>query len=254
MNLEQIYNTKQVPRWIRLNENKFIVIHKDKALKIEQKKERFIMNCSEEEFFEIWFKYFDLRTDYMNSNFQIKRLSNKFRIVANRGYGIHILNQDEFEAYVYSKIIEKVGYSKASVAMNHIAKVCGIKHVQSMREAGRVTWFEFPTPEMILEKINNLGKMGKINNWLRRLCLAIVNDEYDFRNSGNELYKLFTKENKTIFPVNDIEDLLERNFNCEPEIFADEYLQEIENKGIVYMYVLHHKLNPPKEMKRYGAY
>ena len=254
MNLEQIYNSRQVPRWIKLRDDKFIVIHKDKALKIEQKKERFIMNCSEDEFFDIWFKYFDLQTDYMTLNRKVKRLGGKFKIVANRGQGIHILNQDEFESYVYSKIIANVGYDKAWIAMNHIAMVCGTKHVQAMREAGKITWYEFPTPEMILENFDNLGKMGKINNWLKRLCEAIVNDYYAYTKCGNELYQLFAANDKSEFPTNGIEELLAKNFDCDVEDFADMYLNEVENKGIAYMYILHHKLNPPKEMMRYGTY
>lgn len=253
MNLNQIYNSGQVPRWIKLSDDKFIVIHKDKALKIEQKKDRFVMNCSEEEFFKIWFDYFDLSTDYMEINNQVKRLGNKFKIISNRGKGIHVVRQDDFESYIYSKIADKVGYELAKKAISHIAKVCGIKHVQSMREAGRVTWYEFPTPEMILKNFNKLGKMGKINKWLNNLCEAIINDQYEYAKNGNDLFYLFTND-KSKFPLSDVYDLLDRNFDCDANDFAEIYLNEIENKGVVYVYVLHHMLNPPKEMKKYGSY
>ena len=254
MNLEQIYNSKQVPRWIKLKQDKFIVIHENKALKIEQKKDRFIMNCSEDEFFNIWFNYFDLATDYKQINDQVKRLGNKFKIVANRGKGIHILNQNSFESYVYSKIVSKVGYEKAFLAINHIAVTCGLKHVQSMREAGKITWYEFPGPEMILENFDSLKKMGKINNWLKILCLAITDEGFDINESGNDLHKLLALGDKSNFLTYELEDLLAKNFKCDAKDFADEYLYQIENKGIVYMYILHHKLNPPKEAKVYGTY
>ena len=250
MNLEQIYNSLQVPRWIKLKENKFVVIHKNKALKIEQNKERFIMNCSEDEFFNIWFDYFDLKTDYKQLNDKIKRLGKKFKIIANRGKGIHILNQDYFETYIYSEIAEKVGYGKAYVAINHIAEVCGVKHVQAMREAGRITWYEFPGPEMILENFDKLKKMGKINIWLKSLCESLVKGELF---AANDLYKLFDMHDSDVFPLIGIEDTLVKNFDCEPEEFADWYLDEIENKGLVYMYILHHITNPPKEKMTYGV-
>lgn len=257
MNLEQIYNSKQVPRWIKLKEDKFVVIHKDKALKIEQKKQRFFMNCSEDEFFKVWFEYFDLRTDYMTANHKIKLLGNKFKIVANRGQGIHIINQDSFEAFVYSRIAFNVGYEKAGKAINHIAMVCGTKHVQAMNEAGKVTWYEFPTPEMILEKFDKLGKMGKVNFWLRNLCEVIVHDNFDYIESlsgpDNELSRLMAIHDMLVFPVSEIEELLAKNFDCKVEDFANTYLNKIENKGIAYVYILHHKLNPPKEMKRNGS-
>lgn len=256
MNLQQIYDTKQVPRWIKLKENKFVVIHKNKALKIEQNKERFIMNCSEEEFFNIWFDYFDLRTDYKECFFETKRLGKRFKIAANKGKGIHIINQDKFESYVFSKIVTQVGYEKASKAINHIAEVCGVEHKQSMREAGRITWYEFPTPEMILSNYDKLKRMGNINEWLKCICMLITEKGFDFiiKNSEIELFHLLGLHNVDKFPSNEIKEVLERNFKCDIEDFADIYLDEIKNKGMVYMYILHHILNPSKEMLYYGTY
>ena len=259
-NLDHIYNSGQVPRWIKLKESKYVVMHKDKVLKIEQQRDRFdlnryrlIMSCTEEDFYNIWFDYFDLRTDYLDLNAKAKKLGGKFKVPANRGSGIHILNQDPFEVYVFTKIIEKVGYIRAFMAINHIAEACGIKHVQSMREAGRITWYEFPTPEMILENFDNLKKMGKINTWLKRLCEAIVNDFYAYSHNGNILYELFAKHNISAFPTYGIEETITKNFGCPAEEFADWYLCDFENKGLIYMYVLHHIMNPPEEVKLYGT-
>lgn len=258
-NLDHIYNSGQVPRWIKLKESKYVVMHKDKVLKIEQQRDRFdlnkyrlIMSCTEEDFYNIWFEYFDLRTDYMDLNSKVKKLGGKFKVPANRGSGIHILNQDPFEVYVFTKMVANVGYIRACLAINHIAEACGKKHVQSMREAGRITWYEFPTPEMILENFDNLKKMGKINSWLKRLCEAIVYDHYAFTKCGNELYELFAKHNTSVFPINGIEQTITKNFGCPAEEFADWYLYDFENKGLVYMYILHHIMNPPEEVQAYG--
>ena len=254
-NLDHIYNSGQAPRWIKLKEGKYIIPHKDKALKIEQQRDKFdftryrlILSCPEEDFYTIWFEYFDLRTDYSNECGNIRRLGKKFKVIANRGHGIHILNQDKFEAYVLSKIIANAGYEKAKVAMNHIAEVCGIKHVQSMREAGKVVWYEWPTPEMILEKHNKLKSMGKINSWLKRLCEAIVYKDYAYvyHENWNDICKVYMGE-REIFPLTGIEDVLRKNFDCEPDEFADWYLDEVENKSLVYLYILHHISNKPKE-------
>lgn len=255
MNLQQIYDTKQVPRWIKLKENKFVVIHKNKALKIEQNKQRFIMNCSEEEFFKIWFNYFDLKTDYKECNDQIKRLGKKFKIVANRGKGIHIVEQDPFESFIYSFAVKHFGYEKASKAINHIAEICGTKHVQAMREAGRVVWYEFPTPEMIIANYGNLNRMGTLNIWLKSFCEVIIKRKFDFVGKSEiELFRLLCLHEFDKFPLNGIKEVLERNFECEAEDFADIYLNKIENKGMAYMYILHHVLNPSKEMLYYGSY
>lgn len=254
-NLDQIYNSGQAPRWIKLMESKYVIPHRDKALKIEQQRDRsdwtkyrLIMNCTEEEFYNIWFEYFDLKTDYMGENRKIKKLGGKFKVPATRGEGIHILNQDTFEAHVFAKLITYVGYEKAKIAMNHIAEVCGIKHVQSMREAGKVTWYEWPTPEMVLNNFDKLKRMGKINNWLKETCESIVNGECI--SEPDEVFKLFdvfASHTLNTFPITGIEGVLTKNFDCAPEEFADWYLTDVENKGLAYTYIVHHVLNKPKE-------
>lgn len=251
-NLDQIYDSGQVPRWIKLKKSKYVIPFRDKALKIEQQRDKYdwnrhrlIMNCSEDEFYDIWFDYLDLKTDCFDVNMKVKHLKGKFKIIANRGSGIHIMHQDVFEAYVLSKIIIYAGYKKAGIAMNHIAQTCGIKHIQSMREAGRVTWYEWPSPKMILENFDKLKRMGKINSWLKRLCEAIVNDGYELY-SKNALFRLFGMHDLSQFPSTHIERTIEKNFNESSEDFVDWYLGDIDEKGIVYMYIVYHILNRPK--------
>ena len=259
-NLDQIYNSGQAPRWIKMRESKYIVPYKDKALKVEQvrdrydwKKYRLIFSCTEEDFFNIWFEYFDLRMDCLEENEKVKMLGGKFKVPANRSFGMHVLKQDPFEAYILSKIITNAGYSKAFVAMNHIAEVCGTCHIQAMKEARKITWYEFPSPEMILENFDKLKRMGKINKWLKKLCLAIVNDGFDVTSSDNELFRLFAMHDTNVFPLDGIKETLAKNFDCDPEDFANKYLSKVENKGLVYLYILHHIKNPGKEVFVYGV-
>lgn len=259
-NLDHIYNSGQAPRWIPLSQSpeksKYVIPHKNKALKIEQQRDRYdwkrhrlIMSCTEEEFYSIWFEYFDFKMDCLDENNKIKNLGGKFKIPANRGHGIHILKQDKFEAYILSRVIARVGYEKAKYVMNHIAETCGIGHKQSMREAGQITWYEFPTPEMILNKFD---KISGTNVWLKRICEAIANG-FNLDDSEDELFRLFGMHETNIFPLVGIEDTLVKNFGENPEEFADWYLDEIENKGLVYMYIVHHILNKPKEMASNGT-
>ena len=254
-NLDHIYNSGQVPRWIKLRESKYVVLYKNHSLKIEHQRDKYdltryrlIMSCSEKEFYSIWFDYFDLKTDYQKENISVKMLGGKFKVPANRGHGIHIIKQDDFEVYIYAKLIKYAGYAKAKVAMNHIAETCGIKHIQSMREAGKVTWYEWPTPELILDNFDKLKKMGKINSWLKKLCEDIVYNGYEL-SSENNLFKLFGKHDISVFPTEGALEVIERNFKMSIDEFENKYLECVENKGLIYLYILHHILNKPKEMR-----
>lgn len=260
-NLNHIYNSSQCPRWIKLSESKYIIPFRDKALKIEQRFDisssencHLIMNCSEEDFYNIWFDYLDLRTDYLSENYKIKRLCRKLKIPANRGSGIHILHQDSFEAYVFAKLVGFVGYKKAGELMNRIAQAYGIERKQSMREAGRVTWYEWPTPERMLEKLlkEKIKSDNKVKRFLRDLCKAIVSDGYEYTSSDNELFRLFGMHDMTVFPLNGIEEALSKNPHGKPDEFADQYLYNVENKGLAYEYIVHHVMNKPKEANPSG--
>lgn len=252
--LDQTYVSKQVPRWMKLKESKYIVIHQDKALLIEQKSDRLLMNCSEQDFYNIWFHYFDFKTDYLDINTRIKRLGKKFKIIANRGKGVHLLQQDLWESYVYSNLIYLVGYDKAKKAMNHIAETCGKQHVQSMREAGRVTWYEWPTPQMINANLDKLKRMGPINKWLKSEIHSVLYDEEYMRiREEKDLYRLFGLHDLTVFSTKEIEETLKKNFG-DIEEFEDWYLDDIKEKGLVYLYILYHINNRPKEGdKIYGV-
>lgn len=249
-NLDQIYNSMQCPRWIKLKEMKYVIPFRDKALKIEQVKERLIMSCTEEDFYNIWFKYFDLQTDYMDENYKVKKAHKKFKVPANRGNGIHILNQDMFETYVFCKLIHKLGWENACETINQIAASYGIGHEQSMREAGQVTWYEFPTPESLLEKLTLENSNAQETKFLYKLSDAIVNHGFDMTEKDDKLFKLLGLHDMNQFPVVGLENTIEKNFKCDAYNFENEFLSntKLKNYGLLYMCILHHVKNPPMEV------
>lgn len=159
-NLSQIYDSRQCPRWKKINNNKFVIVNDKKAVKVDQIKDKLIFNCSQEEFYEQWYNYLDLGRDYDKLNYSIKSRNGKFSFLADKGYGIHILNQNKFESFVYAGIVNMYGFKKAKKAIHHIVKYCGVYHESSMGNAGPAVWYEFPTPKMILDNFQSL-KNGK---------------------------------------------------------------------------------------------
>lgn len=246
-NLTQIYNSKQAPRWMRLKENKYIIIHGDKAITAEQKRQRLILGCSEEEFYNTWFDYFDLKTDYCMINDHIKRVNKKFKIPCNRGQGLHVLNQDKFEMYVYCKLIQKLGWEKASEMMLRIAATYGIHHKNSMGDAGKVYWHEWPQPERMLERLDKEGVSTPVKTFLKKLCHAIVYDAFDITQQDNDLFKLLGLHQLEQFPQYGLEETIKKNFSCNVDEFVTDFLDDSKYKGMAYMYIHYHINNIPKE-------
>ena len=183
MNLDQIYNSGQCFRWIKLRDGKYAIPYGDKVLKVEQQKQRFIMSCTDEEFYNIWYEYFDMGTDYMNVNYKTRDISEEFRVMANRGSGIRILKQDLFEIIVSFMLATATNIPNIKRMIEQIAQKCGVPHKQSLRECGQLKWYEFPNEIQILEKQNKLaddfGLKRKEN--VLKLCQDIVDGWLDFR-------------------------------------------------------------------------
>lgn len=269
--LDQIYKSGQIFRWIRLKDQKYVIPLKDKALKIEQQKSRLIISCSEEEFYEKWYHYFDFGTDYLDINYKAKKLNEYMKICANRGNGIHIIKQDLFEMIVTFMLATATNIPRIKQMLDMVCMSCGIQHVQSMREAGKITWYEFPTPEMILENQNKIGNLGLnrkeniiqicqdiVDGWLDLDELKAMNYEdakeylMGFEGIGPKvadcicLYGLHHIES---FPVDThIAQILEREFDCDCEIFKDWELNGMqEYAGVVQQYMFYNEINSPEE-------
>lgn len=271
LNLDQIYNSGQIPRWIRLRDSKYVVQCGSKALKVEQQKNRLIMSCSEEDFYETWYKYFDFETDYAEAFYGLGRNEMFLKICAVRGQGVRILRYDLFESIITFMIASWCDLALTKHAVQMLNIVCGIKHVQAMREAGRITWYEFPTPETILENRDKLDAryFGFLKEKIIDVCQDIVNgwldldllrtmtyveakeyllqfESFDIRCA--EQICLYGLHHLNAFPEDDVvANAVDREFDCETDLFVEWFIGDIQGyEGIVYQYILNNELNPPK--------
>lgn len=276
MNLDQIYESGQCFRWIKFRDGKYAIPHGPVCLKIEQQKDRFIMNCTDEDFYNIWYEYFDMATDYMNLNYKLRSIDEDFKSKAVRASGVRILKQDLFEIIVSFMLATATNIPNIKRMIEQIAMKCGKYHKQAMRECGQVKWYEFPTYEMILEKQKKLddsfGLKRKEN--VLKFCKQLESKEIelqDFWCMGYEeakdilmsidgigpkvadcicLYGLHMLE---AFPIDThIKQILERDFMCESfEEFSDWYLGDDlrQYAGLIQQYMFYNEINPPKEVR-----
>lgn len=248
-NLDQIYNSYVAPRWIKLSDSRYVIVHEDKAIKVEQTKERLVMSCAEEDFFTLWFKYFDLIADYSKINKNIKQFHRKFRALSNRGNGIHLLNQNEFEMFIYTKLVQNLGFNKAREIMGRIASDYGKRRKNTFGVGINVIWYEWPSPEILFNKLDKeKSKCTPIKSFLKKLCEAIMYDDYNMSEHGNELFSLLYLRNLNKFPSIEVEETINKNFKHDVNVFKDCVIGDLREKGILYLYILHHIKNPPKEL------
>lgn len=277
MNLDQIYESGQTFRWIKFRDGKYAIPHGSVCLKIEQQKDRFIMNCTDEDFYNIWYDYFDMATDYMNLNYKVRGIDEDFKSKVVRASGVRILKQDLFEIIVSFMLATATNIPNIKRMIEQIATKCGKYHKQAMRECGQVKWYEFPTYEMILEKQKKLddsfGLKRKEN--VLKFCRSLEYGEIDLEDFKYMGYKevkdilmsvegigskvadcicLYGLHMLEAFPIDThIKQILKRDFMCEDfGEFSDWYLDEElqQYAGLIQQYMFYNEINPPKEVVR----
>ena len=269
LDLNQIYESAQPLRWIKLRDSKYIIQDGCHALKVEQQKGRLIMSCTEEEFYERWYNYFDMETDYGKAYFDLCRQGDFLKICAVRNGGVRVIHQDLFECIITHIIYSNCDHYVAKFMLDNFVRVCGVEHTQGMREAGRITWYEFPTPEAILEKIDILGLPEKVYKEIRNICEDIIEGWLDIDelkemkfNEARSCLAEFCTNDKVLnfislygfhdldwFPDNKfINEIITREF-WDTELFVEEHLNKLKGyRGIAYMYIVGNEINPPRNI------
>ena len=178
LDLDKIYESGQAIRWKKLKSKKYVIVDGKNAVKVQQQKDRLLFNCSEEDFYNIWFKYFDMKTDYAGIGSKLRTVSYEVKICSVRAKGVRLLKFDLLESLFVAFMIG-IGIKNPFAKISLLSTLCGIEHRQSMREDGVITWFGFPEPENILEFKDKLKSQYSINfdykvNELLEFCDYIV--------------------------------------------------------------------------------
>lgn len=143
-NIKQIVECGQCFRWEKINDNDYIGVAFDKVIEVVQEGDAVtIMNSNQEEFENIWFKYFDLSRDYSKvkealSQDVILRKSVEF------GYGIRILNQDQFEILISFIISARNSIPSIMKTIKEISKRWG----NEIKYKGNI-YYSFPSPNAL---------------------------------------------------------------------------------------------------------
>ncbi len=194
-NLDKTYATNQSLSWRRISDGKYIITHKDKIVCVEQRKNNFTFSCSEYDFYNTWYEYFDLGTDYMSLHY-LFRTDDEIKPLCVRGSGIHILKQDFLQCIITGLICSVYkDVSKSKDVYDSLLKEIGKKRKNSI-QGQQVTWYEFPSLDELVSKKNKLLKikLGILKKYLFNVFDFIDND--------------FIDEFKAL-PINDAEEYLE---------------------------------------------
>ena len=166
MNLKHIAESGQVFRWEKIIDDpmkhkwKYLLFANDDCLLVSQTRQMFSFKCSEDEFWQKWYDYFDLSYEYDKAFFHVDKDDKCLKIAANKSSGIRILNQNLWEVLLCQVISEGVSFERAQYLIDLICRTFGEKKKSSIEGSPR-TWYTFPTSEHIKKKIDDLFDMER---------------------------------------------------------------------------------------------
>jgi N-glycosylase/DNA lyase len=154
--LKQIFECGQIFRFWEIEENNFIVIAFGKLIEVkEEGNDIIIYNTTEDDFNNIWLKYFDLDRDYSI----IKKELSKDPLLKQSiefGYGVRVLNQDPFEMLLSFIISARNNIPSIKKTVNKISSKWG----QKIEYKGEV-YYAFPSiydiKDATLEEVQETG-------------------------------------------------------------------------------------------------
>lgn len=190
--LPHVFDCGQCFRWNMQENGSYIGVALGRVIEVEKKEnDLYIYNTSMKEFNELWINYFDLNRDYS----AVKETLSKDPLLQKAvdfGYGIRLLQQDEFELTVSFIISSNNRIPMIKRAIENISKKWGSEIIYKGEK-----YYTFPTIQSLknasLEDLQNCGV-----GFRARYIADTVEKIYE---SSKEEYKQF--DLKTIKKLDD---------------------------------------------------
>lgn len=176
--IKKIAESGQCFRINMLSDDSCYLIHGDKVLGVTMNnKEEIELDCSEDEYGEIWSDYFDMNTDYN----KIVSLADKEDIFLNNaieyGRGIRILKQDPWEMIISFIISQRKSIPAIRTSIERLSRLCGQKIENPYCEC-----YAFPTASQIIslsdEEMSSCG-LGYRSAYVRNAAEKMACGEID---------------------------------------------------------------------------
>ena len=126
-NLEQIAESGQCFRWFKLDKSKYRIIAFGKCIEVSQEDTKIIFDCSQEDFDNIWYNYFDLCTDYESITDAVNENDVFLQKAVREAGGIRILNQELWEMIISFIISQNNNIPRIKKSIETICKGIGKK-------------------------------------------------------------------------------------------------------------------------------
>lgn len=124
---------------------KYSLVAFGKYLELSQDGDDIFLECTQEEFDDIWSSYFDMNTDYGHIIESIDSQDKYLVSAADFGRGIRILRQDLWEMIISFIVSQQNNIKRIRKCINLLCVRYGEKRIS----AAGVEYYDFPTPKVL---------------------------------------------------------------------------------------------------------
>ncbi|MDR2107604.1 MAG: hypothetical protein LBO73_03755 [Holosporaceae bacterium] len=169
-NIDQIADSGQCFRIRKISPETRLAAAGNRFLRIHAEENgAYVLECSPEEYREIWFDYFDMQRDYAKIKKEIKSAGDAYLAAAvDYGGGIRILRQNPWETAVTFIISQRNNIPRIKSIIERLCEPCGGC---------------FPSPDLLakytVKDFLSFG-LGYRAEYLRNISEAVVNGELNF--------------------------------------------------------------------------
>lgn len=160
-NLSQIYESRQdvsMKRIFGYEKTAYLFFRGEDMLKVEQVGDRVLFSCTDDQFYDIWFDFFDLSTDYSVLNAAARRVKSS-RMVANAARsssGMHIVSQDPWECILKETVFDGCKPSVATSRLESIKEASTEERGKTLKGFGYFRWRPLPSPDQLEDSMELL--------------------------------------------------------------------------------------------------
>lgn len=151
----------------------YIVVNGQNACRISQAKDRILISGSEEDFFNVWFKYFDLDVDYIALDRACRSLGYIISRASRLAYGVHMLNVDPVESMLTQLLWWKCDFYRARNKLRLLCSIAGTRKAHHYDGIGMVDVAFVPTLDQLnankglLRNVFASSELSKIASFMK---------------------------------------------------------------------------------------
>ena len=201
-NTKHIFECGQAFRWDKTESGSYIVVAYNRIIEIyHEGSDIILLNTTEEDFINIWHNYFDLDKDYDIIKTELSKvpayeINESLKESIDFGYGIRILNQDNFEMIISFIISANNQIPRIKNAIRILSENYG----DFIQEYKGKKYYAFPTPFQLAnadpEEVKEIARVGFRNYRIVNAAKAYLNnpelysDKLSDEMLGNNLLEL----------------------------------------------------------------